>query len=374
MNIRIRHYDRGNIYFAIPLRTPGMKQVVFSCLILIGALLNLGAQDIHYSQFYNAPFNINPALTGVFGGDVRLAGNYRSQWSSVPVDYKTVTLAADMKFIRRTARSGFFSGGLVFNYDKAGYSRLHLLDLGLNVSYTQAFSQTTFGTVGAMGAFKQRGFDLEDLKFDSQFSEELGTYNPGLPIGEDFPSTSNAFFDFGVGLNLRIQALQRSALVDRLNKRSKVDIGVGLFHLNKPDQSFIEDAKVPLTMRISPYILGVLQLTKSADLILNGYAQLQKPYRQYAGMVGGRLHINRSLGRQLALQLGVGYRLNDRFGDAFIPGIEIHMNGWQAGFSYDVNISDFDVATDRRGGPEISLSYIIRKVRPLPKFKFCPLI
>ena len=65
-------------------------------------------QDIHYSQFHNAPFNINPALTGISRGDIRVMGNFRSQWRSVPVDYTTYTLAADMQFIERYYREGFF--------------------------------------------------------------------------------------------------------------------------------------------------------------------------------------------------------------------------------------------------------------------------
>ncbi len=48
-------------------------------------------QDIHYSQFHNAPFNINPALTGVSRGDIRVMGNFRTQWQSVPLDYLTYT-------------------------------------------------------------------------------------------------------------------------------------------------------------------------------------------------------------------------------------------------------------------------------------------
>ena len=37
-------------------------------------------QDLHYTQFYNAHVNINPALTGIFNGDTRLSGKFRNQW------------------------------------------------------------------------------------------------------------------------------------------------------------------------------------------------------------------------------------------------------------------------------------------------------
>ncbi|HRF37497.1 MAG TPA: hypothetical protein PK198_01815, partial [Saprospiraceae bacterium] len=59
---------------------------------------------------------------------------------------------------------------------------------------------------------------------------------------------------------------------------------------------------------------------------------------------------------------------------ALIPGIELTYDRWMAGFTYDINISPFNVATNRRGGPEFSLRYIIAKVPALGAFKVCPLI
>lgn len=81
--------------------------------LAIGLLLFAGvlrAQDAHYSQYYHAPALVNPALTGIYRGDVRFMANYRSQWHAVPVNYNTFTGFADMKFIKRTDRKGFFSG------------------------------------------------------------------------------------------------------------------------------------------------------------------------------------------------------------------------------------------------------------------------
>ena len=57
----------------------------------------LVAQDIHFSQFNMSPVNLNPAFTGFFDGDYRGVANYRSQWSSVPVSYSTVSLQADLR-------------------------------------------------------------------------------------------------------------------------------------------------------------------------------------------------------------------------------------------------------------------------------------
>ena len=355
------------------------KKIYPLVLLLWVAIYSGKAQDIHYSQFYNAPLNINPALTGVFGGDIRFMGNYRSQWRRTPVDYTTFTGAVDMKFINRTATKGFFSGGLTFNYDQAGYSKLNLINLGLNGSYTRQLSNKFFVSFGAMVAANQRRFQTDDLTFDSGFDTGTGTYDPSLGSGESFSSTSRFFLDFGGGINFRLQGLDAAVMIDRLEKRSKLDFGIGVFHITQPDQSFYENYESPLTIRIAPYALGVVQLGPNLDAVANLVGQFQEPYREYLGMIGGRLYLSRKLGRQIAVQLGVGYRFSEFSGlslsrDSYVPAIEVHYNQWRAGFSYDVNTSDFNVTTQKRGGPEFSIRYVLRKIRPLPYFKHCPLI
>jgi len=46
---------------------------------------------------------------------------------------------------------------------------------------------------------------------------------------------------------------------------------------------------------------------------------------------------------------------------------------WQFGLSYDLNTSPFKVASQRRGGPEVSLRYVIFRVKPPEEFKLCPI-
>ena len=70
---------------------------------------------------------------------------------------------------------------------------------------------------------------------------------------------------------------------------------------------------------------------------------------------------------------GMGLR-RDKIQDAYWPAFEVSYNNLKVGLNYDFNTSQFDIATENRGGMELSVRYIIRKVRPLPEFKVCPLI
>lgn len=344
-------------------------------VLLLAVPQIVSAQDFHYSQFYNAPLHLNPALTGIFRGDVRLMGNYKSQWTDVPVDYRTVTLAVDRKFLRTaTDNNSFFSGGLAFNYDRAGDSRLTWANLDLNLSYAKVFSPRAILSVGAKGAIVQRSFDTGNLRYDNQFDEARGVVDLSLPTGEAFDTDGHWFPDLSLGINLRLQARQTSTMVFRNNRRSKVDLGVALHHIFTPDQAFYDNAEVPLERRLSPYIDGTLQVLPMLDLRGMVTYQNQGPfYDEFVATLGAQLWVKNSLANQVSIMAGMGLR-RDAIQDAYWPTFEVTYNNLRVGLNYDFNTSQFDIATENRGGLELSVRYLIRKVRPLPEFKVCPLI
>src|SRR4029079_16868791 len=55
------------------------------------------AQDIHFSQFFQAPLLRNPSLAGIYTGDIRVQGVYRDQWNSVTNAYKTASIDGEYK-------------------------------------------------------------------------------------------------------------------------------------------------------------------------------------------------------------------------------------------------------------------------------------
>ena len=60
-----------------------MKKILLGLGVAIVAVSAVKAQDIHHTQYFASPLTLNPALTGLVRGDVRVAANYRSQWYSV---------------------------------------------------------------------------------------------------------------------------------------------------------------------------------------------------------------------------------------------------------------------------------------------------
>ncbi|HNM24595.1 MAG TPA: type IX secretion system membrane protein PorP/SprF, partial [Saprospiraceae bacterium] len=58
-----------------------LRILSLSCAIVLAVAVQ--AQDIHFSQFYMSPLNLNPAMTGVMNCNHRIVANYRNQWSSI---------------------------------------------------------------------------------------------------------------------------------------------------------------------------------------------------------------------------------------------------------------------------------------------------
>ena len=346
---------------------------VFSLLLVLAFVMSAGAlkaQDLHFSQFYHSPLNLNPALAGIYSGDIRFIANYNSQWENVPVDYTTFSGAVEKKFYYDGLKSSYFAVGLLLNSDQAGDLNLGRINIGVTGSYSRQLAPILFATVGGTIGVTQRGFDTANLTTDADWDGQQ--FNP-VGLTESFASTSTINPDFAAGLNLRLQPIG----ADRLTKRTTLDFGVGVHHLTSPNESFFAGGVSELPIRYSAYALGTLMLADNFDVLLRGMGQFQSTYRENVVGLSAKIHLNRNPSKEVAVVLGGSYRYARFSGDtadAIVPHIEFHVQQWLLGINYDVNISDFQTASLRQGGPEIAFRYILSKVKDLEVLKVCPII
>lgn len=318
----------------------------------------LQAQDIHYSQFGRSPLNINPALTGLFKGDLRFIGNYRSQWNKVPVNYMTFSGGFDQKFINSNLKNSLFAAGIYLNHDEAGDLELSNTAVNLSGSFTRRLSQKHFLTAGVQIGGAQRRFDVSKLQVDSQYDGD--GHNSGLSSQEVFDNTSTFYADLSGGVNYRFQ---------NMDKRMKIDLGTAIFHVNSPNKSFYDNSSLKLEHRWSLYGMASFGVGEIVDVGVQAIGQFQGPHEEILIGGTGKVHLNQERDSELAFGLGLSYRLDD----AWVPSLVLDYRMWSFGFSYDVNSSPFKTASFRRGGPEFSAIYIFSKVRPPKEFEICPL-
>lgn len=316
------------------------------------------SQDIHYSQFYNSPLNVNPGLTGIFNGDSRFIGSMRNQSSGVPVPYLTFSGSYDTKILPKKSDKHFYGVGGLFNYDQAGDGNLNITNLNISGSYTYLINKENLLTAGLLLGFASEGFNPDGLTWSTQWTGE--TFDPGLGSQEAFVNGERVIYlETGVGANYRYQ-------MD--SSRTNVNLGVGLYHLNQPSTEFLGSSDSRLPLRTSITGTANIQLSKSFDIQVHGIAQLQGPFNEYVFGGLGKVHVTQKRGNEFRLDVGLSYRTSGYL----IPQVAFKWKDFYLGLSYDVNLSPFrDDFSLRRGGPEAHFRYIITKVKAIDE-KRCP--
>jgi len=323
---------------------------------------DLQAQDLHYSQFYNAPLSVSPSLTGIFNGDERFSLSFRDQGRSIPVPYLTASFGYDRKIYPKRNKKGFFGVGAFFNYDKQGDSNLRLLNINLSGSYTRIINTKNAITLGALVGYANRAFDPSSLTWDNQWDNVTNQFVSSNGSGEAFSFESFGYIETGLGLNYR---WQKSA-------RTKFDLGVGGYHLTQPNSRFSNGVSQILPIKLAFYGIYSRELSSKLDLQLDGLYQMQNSYREI--IAGGYLnfYLNSQRGKERQFRAGLGYRFR---GQTLFFKLGFQLNQLFIAASYDLDFSSF--ALDHPGasgrGPEIHLQYIIKHVKPPGKFKVCPI-
>src|SRR5882757_6159480 len=171
-----------------------------SLAILIVFMQSAIAQDLHFSQFFEAPLLRNPSLAGIFTGDYRIQGVYRDQWNSFTNAYKTASFNAEYKLpVGRT--DDYLTIGLQVLYDKAGSAGLTSTQVFPALNYSKSLSNrhSSYLSLGFMGGYVEKRIDISKVTTNSQFD---GTaFNPSLGNGETFPSPDLHYWDASVGMS-----------------------------------------------------------------------------------------------------------------------------------------------------------------------------
>lgn len=331
---------------------------IFLCFLLLLLSLRTEAQDIHFSNMHRMPLQISPALAGLAPSDIRFGGIYRNQWQSVPIPYTTFGAFFDTRLAKPKADPGILGAGFQALTDEAGNGEMRWIQGALSLSYHIPVWNFFGLSVGLQGAFFQRNFDYGLLTFDEQFDGDQ--FNPAASNGEDSRLNKLSYFSLGAGVNFRYKLPE---------SRTKFDLGIGIHHLNRPFSSFLENDPVRISARYSPYLLGTIQVLPKLDALARAWWEKQGTYAQLVTGAALEYHLETSRQREFSLELGCMYRWKD----ALIPLLGVRFRSWEAGFSYDINLSDFQKATGRRGGPEAYFQYFITRVQPPPVFKACPI-
>ena len=337
-------------------------------LLLILFAHEVLAQDIHLSHIHASPVHLNPAMNGIFVGDLRLIANYRSQWNTFTKGYRSLMASTDMKLNQGIGLRDDMAVGFQAIGDIAGDLDFSLMSGNFSFSYLKSLdkSGSHILAVGVTTGIGQNRLDLSKAKTKEQFDPYLS-----------HPDFQNSFtyLDISAGISWFIP----------LTVDDFVYIGAAQFHLNRSRVSFLrKSVDTPDSYYLFPRTtfhggasirLGNLLTIKPSFIYLH-----QGPHEEINfGSFFSINHAERSyIKPEYNLHLGMWYRWSYRSSDfnrdAIVASVRYDNRDTIYTFSYDINVSDLVQASRAQGGPELSIIHYVDFYRPKrKKFKVkCP--
>jgi type IX secretion system PorP/SprF family membrane protein len=331
-----------------------MMKKYFQIFILLLFLRNVViAQDPSFSQFFASPLTLNPALTGKFNGDLRVAGNYRNQWPDVNKAYITSTISVDLPILQSVLRQDDRWGiGMMAMTDKTANGILTCNYAALSTAYHKAIDENGLHqiSVGFQGTYANKVLDGPRLHFVDGLQLD-GTWLPSATEPVNLQVVTASYFDMNAGVLYN----------GSFNGTNAVYFGASMYHINQPKESFLGVDNITVPTRLTIHGGGYFP---SAATGKTWYVSALYSRQATASelVFGGALELSASEdeNKPVNVYIGAWARANN-VSDAIIPYAGLDYGSFSLGMTYDINISGFKVATQQRGGFEISLIYIVKK-------------
>lgn len=345
--------------------------IVFNSICLLWPNQELQAQnDPRYTQYYQSPLRLNPAMAGVFEGMWRVGANFRTQWGSVmggPNAYYTYALGAELK--TPVFRSDFVGVSFSALTDVSGAGAYNITDINLGATYMKKLSGgrrsyrsslTSYLVAGVQLGIGQRSVKWLNLTYSTQYVVNSNSYNQSISSGENtagmrmtkiYPDLSAGLLWYGV-----------------LGERKSIYAGLGLFHLNSPEMSLYNRTNVGadverMYMRVTAHAGG--------EFLVGGRNSSISLLPGFVGMFQGQsMELNFGLGLKyqapryddFAFKLSVWSRVVNREeaaidADAIMVVLGIDYQSFQFAVSYDINTSSLINASNGQGSLEFSVIY-----------------
>jgi len=345
---------------------------IFSIAVaLVLGLNSLQAQDIHFSQFFASPLNLNPATTGVLSCDLRFSAIYRTQWASALGSSAFNTFSAGVETRLPVGKWDFVGLGLNLWADKAGESSFSSVHGSLNGSFIKRLggrrSKDMFLVAGGALGFSQKSVRTLNLQFGSQWTGD--SFDGSVSNGEDFAGITSplraTYADFAAGL-FWWMALDKKS-------KSTISAGIAFNHLTKANVSLIRTVNQfdALYMKSTIHFGGDFRLKRRLAIVPNVVMMFQGPSREFNFGTAIKFDFSKRNESNQAFEIGPWYRIvRAQTGviasDAAVIITRMRFGSSTFGVSYDINVSRLRAATRGNGAFEVSYVYTLCGVRNRP--------
>ena len=302
-------------------------------MILSGTLLS---QDPIFTQYYQAPLQINPAFAGnTYAPVVHL--NTRIEWPAINFAYNTYALSVDRFF-----EDYKFGAGLNLLMDNSGngiYKRFRAEGI---ISYRLKVAEGKHLKLGLSLAYGHNSLDWDRLVFSDMIDPKYGYTLPDgsrLPSSEQRPeSLTRDYLDMSAGLLFYSETLY---------------LGIAVKHANTPEDFYSSDnnnVTKGLPVRFAAQIGAEFNISKR-DIYHYRFYSPQVMYVYQSGLQQLVLHNSIDFGLIFA---GIGYRYDFVNHDAVLFSLGVKKDMLKISYSFDYTVSALTISTG--GSHEIGVS------------------
>jgi type IX secretion system PorP/SprF family membrane protein len=331
-----------------------MKNSILYILLFIVCWGKFYAQtDAQISLVNESPIFINPAQTGDMDGSIRAGINYRNQWNSVDIPFETSILYADFKISPKFLNKTPLGIGVMYFNDRIGEGFWSNNNLTLSVSKPYYIGINKILTTGLYLAYQQQNVNLSNLTMESSFNYLNLQFGNG---NNWFGNSKKSLLDFGLGTQYQ----------QIVNKKFFLKSGIGLFHILQPDNSLDNLSSQKLQYKLNFHHLAVYQYSKNINIVPSIFYAKQGNANSF--LIGSEIiyALGRRVVEKIDLRLGMYYR----YKDAMIYTLGINHDNFTFIFSYDFTTSGLSNFNNRRGGFEMTISYVNRMFKGGKDFKY----
>ena len=310
--------------------------IIAGCFILQKA----GAQDLHFSQFFNNPLLTNPANTGFIpDADYRLGASYRNQYSNImAVPYQTMSIFGDAQVFRNKIETGWLGLGGVILHDVAGTGSLTSTKAYASIAYHQQLGLSSLLSAGFNVGWANKRIDQSKLTFPDQFDGKF--FDGSQPTSVLLVNNNISYFDLQVGMNYAYFPTENVY----------INAGYSIHHVNEPNETFFADnANNKISMRHIAFLNGIFKVNENVIINPNIFYTTQATASALVFGINGAYNLSEHGEKQIIA--GLYYR----YQDAAIPMIGLEVNHLRFTFSYDVTTSSLKNFNHSFGASEFNL-------------------
>jgi type IX secretion system PorP/SprF family membrane protein len=240
----------------------------------------------------------------------------------------------------------------LFLGDQSNYGLLKSSYVSSSISYHLNLNENNTIGVGFQSTVGKRYLDRVNLTFGNQFGSN--GFDVNRASGENQLLKMPVFYSLNAGVQYSYQTTY-----------NQFNMGISLFNMNKPQQSFLKDISQRASLETVFYSSYEFSSWNNLLFSANGIFRIQAKQNYFA--FGGVVGLDMSKGENIqVLYAGSWFRE----GDAIYPYVGIMLNNLQIGLSYDIVISKQNLGNINP--QSIELSFIWRDLTNQSGKIICP--